>query len=527
MKNILKKLGILVLAIAVLSPFLKLPVKADSSDCEKSVVNYLFMDQKAAGLPWDPYVGDGYRTFTSFLYDYPSSLELAGKTLTINSVSFNDVNTEDELKAFYEIFLDLSSDKEVDESVKNAFGNFKNLTSGSSINFSNQDVEQTFIMHGKWARVDENAQHEDYEQDVENLKKLGSASEFAKLTLQGAFRNSGKTKYIEDDYFKVSFGGASLSQTSRGETYALAGGAYATNAGILDYFDKIIKDVNSGNSYADSFEKDYVWGTDSTGEKYINLSISRTATDNFFDAITFGRKYNDKLYAFSTSSSSITNSYDAYEEWFDVAVPNYDTTNPWDGTNDMDKTGCAIVTGGTAAAPIPNANNNNATTKNCYWIEADEDEITINTSAGNYYHPYVLAVEYSVCSTSTPEPEKLKWTLQYDANTEDTTVTGTPSSQSANVGTEIIISEGPKSDNYKFVKWCKNSDGTGDCYDAGETIKSASATTVTLYAQWAEKGTTDNNDTGIATYLLSFVAVGTIAGGIYLVAKKKNLFKQI
>ena len=154
------------------------------------------------------------------------------------------------------------------------------------------------------------------------------------------------------------------------------------------------------------------------------------------------------------------------------------------------------------------------------------DENTKETSSSeSYYWPVVLNVEYQTCDSTSNE----QWTLSYDGNVNDNSVTNIPSKQDAPIGTDIKVdSKKPSRNGYAFLKWCETENGNGKCYDPGETVVSPeTSTTVTLYAQWGKGGTTDNEKTGVVSYVIGFISVGVVAGSIYFIAKKKNLFKQI
>lgn len=148
------------------------------------------------------------------------------------------------------------------------------------------------------------------------------------------------------------------------------------------------------------------------------------------------------------------------------------------------------------------------------------------TNAIHYYWPYILSVEYEVCSNNESEEQ---WTLAYDYNTDDETVSNKPNSQSAYLGEPIEVSSTvPKRTGYKFLKWCDDEKGKGTCFKAGEEVDSPkTAKTVTLYAQWGSTKEGDPEKTGVISYVIGFISVGVIAGGLYILAKKKNLFRQI
>lgn len=243
--------------------------------------------------------------------------------------------------------------------------------------------------------------------------------------------------------------------------------------------------LETGNLTADYFQKvvddNYnVWG-DSSQTNYIPLSITRTLNlsaneiKDMLNKYVFGEKSGDSWLAFSTKSGEVKDSYSA------------------------------LI----------------ATTRET--VKVNEEDIDFDTSKP-YYWPAVLSVEYEACPLA-----KENWTLEYDGNVDDNSVTNLPNRQTTDLGNDITIdSKKPSRTDYTFTKWCETKEGSGTCYNAGDKIKSPdSAKTITLYAQWGKGGTEDNKKTGVMSYVIGFMSVGVIAGGIYLVAKKKNLFKQI
>ena len=150
-----------------------------------------------------------------------------------------------------------------------------------------------------------------------------------------------------------------------------------------------------------------------------------------------------------------------------------------------------------------------------------------NSSVGSgisYYWPFVLKVSYQVCPTASTE----SWNLFYDYNDPDGTAVNKPANQKALIDEAIIISSTePTKEGYTFKGWCKDNTTCTDSeiYKAGAKIESNKD--VTMYAQWGKTGKSKNEDTGVISYVVSFITTGLIASGIYLISKKKNMFKQI
>ena len=238
------------------------------------------------------------------------------------------------------------------------------------------------------------------------------------------------------------------------------------------------------------------WDNISVSSAYIPLSINRTINYNssvnstLYDFIYGFIDEDDKVYVFTktgkTNINEIDDSYTALKEY--LADPT-----------------------GTASTHI---------VTNSTW---DEDDLDFNTGKA-YYWPVVLTVEYESCTTTG------QWAVGYDDNVDDTSVNNLPSTQKEPLGTNIKVSSTkPSRSGYVFKGWCeKGNDKCSNPYESGDTITSPTTSqTITLLAQWAKEGTEDNKKTGVASYIIGFAAVGIVASGIYLISKKKNLFKQI
>ena len=102
-----------------------------------------------------------------------------------------------------------------------------------------------------------------------------------------------------------------------------------------------------------------------------------------------------------------------------------------------------------------------------------------------------------------------------------------PENVYAKINDEITIAEGPTREGYAFKGWCDDKEGKENCYEVGKKYHFDKAGTLTLYAQWADASEGEQKKTGVISYVISFIAIGIIAGTIYLISRKKNLFKQI
>ena len=486
MKKIMKKIGIFAIIVGILSPFVSLPsVSAATGDCDHYLNQYFFLDETSGGF-WDHYTeDDGYSTFTSFLYTFPSIAE--GQVLNITSVEPYDIYTTSELETAqdkYEALLD--ADDSVLENV-DIYG------TADAYKYSSGDYKEiTQVLHGSWARLEDDelsdAGHNADKEALENDSTL-----FKKYTIQAVLEGNNKSS----SKIGVSFTEGILNTNANGyETI------HNYDSNMKSYFQMLTDGINGVSG--DPIGERYIVTSDmidtlSNNDKYFNIGIRRTIDDDvlYSNNIIFGECGTDgKCYAYSegkgiTSASNITNSYAAWEAF--KADKSEGKAN-WHTNHSL--------------------------------VEVASNVIDFDLSK-KYYWPVILNVEYDVCNTSSTPAQ---WTLTYDDNVDDNTVTNMPDpiSEEANVGTGIKVSSTtPKRNGYTFQKWCTESNGSGNCYKAGDEVPNTTTTKLTLFAQWGKEGTENNPKQGVISYVIGFAAVGIIAGGIYLISKKKNLFKQI
>lgn len=490
MKNSLKKIGIIGLIIAVLSPFIELP-RVNAETCEKHLQNYMFLDvnyfaalDNEGSTFLDQYikVGDtsaafGYQTYTRYPYAFTQN---ANSTIKINWIETNNFTNATNLDSSLTRYWTLSKTETKAYLSTPDYYKIKDLATTtpngiifvedtSHIQANNEYIDNSIIFHGTWSSREMNGTET-------NIKEADIDYDKGKeLSLQYVL-DTDLTK------MKVSFRPGTYNQESG---FAIDGNYTTLNT---QFFQDIV-DGKVKSTY--------------NGEPLVPIAITRyieveseAAKEEFLNNYIYGYIVNQDdgtknvhIFTTNTDATKVSEIEDSY-----TALKN------------------ALKAGSEA--------NYIATKKN--W---EEDVLDFDTTA-KYYWPVVLTVEYSSCEDETVVS---KWTIEYDDNVDDNSVIDTPDSQTENIGTDITVSsKKPTRNGYAFQKWCETSNGSGACYNAGDKVKSPTeSTTVKLYAQWAKEGTEDNKKTGVVSYIIGFIAVGVVAGGIYLISKKKNLFKQI
>lgn len=485
MKNILKKLGVIGLAIAVLAPFIELPkVNAAETNCKKHLQNYMFLDANFFALDSNgktflegyssSTTAGGYLTYTVFPYAFVDNSSTTTKVNWIETNNFGGTTEEvSDLETYWTLAQTKdSSDKvylEIDPTESNSYyASSTNAGSVFIIDSSHKNstyTDNAVIFHGVWASYDSNG-------NIINQSTKVSYEYGEKYSLQKIFASKSDTLKLMSAEIDTA--------TLKAQTSGLKLGS-STKDFNTNYFQSMI---------------DNNWNNISESSAYIPLSITRTinyssGVDSTLNDFIYGFiDEDDKVYVFTetgkTNINEIDDSYTALKEY--LADPT-----------------------GTASTHI---------VTNSTW---DEDDLDFNTGKA-YYWPVVLTVEYESCTTTG------QWAVEYDDNVDDTSVNNLPSTQKESLGTPIKVSSTkPSRSGYVFKGWCeKGNDKCSNPYESGDTITSPTTSqTITLLAQWAKEGTEDNKKTGVASYIIGFAAVGIVAGGIYLISKKKNLFKQI
>ncbi len=451
MKNILKKIGVIGIIIAMLAPFVEMPVaKAATETCtDHTVMQYYFADV-TNGNSWDHYTGNGYATYTIFPFTFPKE---SGKTVKILNTQMLNIETGNTVTSDNGITLaNFWSDVKSLQNTEN-YQISGNEIAGKYISKDKSSYKVVKLLHGMWEReVDGISESHGWKNIPEN------ENVFLSHVVQNVF---------SDSEISLTVSSARYLGTSNKKSF---GAADETN--LADYFQNLVSDNNS----------EYIKETN--GEKAFALRVNRAISETVLNTKHFGFPDSNvsngyRIYSMDASNSQIKNSYTAMTEH----AENEAYTVSRIGDSDID-------------------------------IMASE----------SYYWPAVLNVEYEVC-TNTSE----QWTLKYDGNTDDDSANNIPEKVQKSVTEDAEIdSKTPTRNGYTFKGWNTEKDGSGKTYNAGDEYKSpGKADVIVLYAQWGNASKGEQKPTGVASYIIGFVSVGIVAGGIYLIAKKKNLFKQI
>lgn len=480
MKNILKKLGVLGLLVTIVSPFIN--VNAETTECEPHLQNYLFLDV-AYPYEFEGYLDEGYSTYANFSYMFSTNENSEVKNV---KVSRDYLETASKLNKYWGLYNSVYSYASMNSSNK-YYNQYKGdaMHGTEFVTTANPNyTTNTILLHTEWARYDEDG-------DAIVSKWPGV---YNVATVQEGLGNN--VKAVEN----VLVDGATYNNTRFNDLSSSYKGK------LPDYFTML-----ANKKYSEGM----VWT--SQNDSYVPLKITRRLSDKAFDGLVFGYIQDNKVYVFSKTTTTaqfaeiteddITDSFEAYIAYYELSED-----EKIDPTNNEEAKYVKELTNG------------------------KESDLDFNTSTA-YYWPFVLNVEYDVCpltddggdngDTTTPISY---WMVTYEDNAKgDTSVTNMPSSsEKTKVGTNIKVDDKkPTRDNYTFKGWCEV-DNCSKPYQPGDEIKSPEAsTTVKLLAQWAKVGTEENKKTGVMSYVLGFISVGVVAGGIYLISKKKNLFKQI
>lgn len=467
MKNILKKIGVIGIIIAMLAPFVEMPVaKAATETCsDHTVMQYYFADV-TNGDYWKQYTStNGYTTYTIYPYLFP---EESGKTIKILNTKVLDIETGSTPTSENGMTLEkFWSDVKLLQ--RSDFQKSGDDLSGTYVSKDKSDYRVVKILHGIWGR-DTDGSYESV--NWTNIPE--DRDKFLNHTVQDIFKNNSG----------LTISSARFLGLNKNNAF---GAADETN--LADYFKNLTSSDN--NEYIEEVN----------GKKVFALRVSRKLDVDTLNTKKFG-------YLCATKDSCGEANVNKY----------------------------AIFTDDSADNPIKNSYSALVKAKNLEKIETDDTVARkyVATADGNidvftnesYYWPAVLNVEYEVC-TNTSE----KWTLKYDGNTDDNSATNLPQPDTIKdipVGTgREVDAKIPSRSGHTFKGWNTEKYGTGTWYKAGQEVKSDVADVITLFAQWGDTSKGEQKPTGVASYIIGFISVGIVAGGIYLIAKKKNLFKQV
>ncbi len=460
MKNMLKKIGVIGIIIAMLAPFVEMPVaEAATQTCsDHTVMQYYFADV-TNGDSWKHYTSsNGYTTYTIYPYLFP---EETGKTIKILNTQLLDIDTGSTTSSENGMTLNTFwSDVKLLQ--RSDFQISGDEVSGTYVSKDKSDYKVVKILHGIWGNGKEDGSSY---VSVKWANIPDDEEEFTSHTVQSVFgSDSGIT------VSSARFLGLKSSNAF--------GSADETN--LNDYFKNLTSSDNS----------EYI--EEVNGNKAFALRVNRK-----LDVSTL----NSKNFGYKCESGSCGNT--TYDD-------NYYAIFTQDKSGDTVKNSYSALISSDRETKI---------------VAADDDsiEVDINT-VESYYWPAVLNVEYEVC-TNTSET----WTLKYDGNTSDDSANNIPEKVQKSVGEDVEIdSKTPTRSGYTFKGWNTEKDGSGKTYNAGDKYESPdSSDVIVLYAQWGDTSKGNQEKTGVASYIIGFISVGIVASGIYLIAKKKNLFKQI
>ena len=562
MKKNIKRIGIIATAIAILLPFMKLPkVNATDEDCTHHLQSWFFLDASRMYVNNDGgffernynkynsvYKPQGYTTFTNFLYAFPEVGD--DKYIKINNTITVDFTEEDTLLNFSTNLTQFWEEIRMVNNESNGSYYYKTSKVGAilpttsrywSSNLNSRYTDQQLLVHGVWTRFNEYGVEHD---------NLGTGSNLPTVT-------DGKNHTLQNIIQPAHLSALKFDTQILGATYNGEGiGFRSTSTGLAgDEFSNFINAVVNENKY--------IYVNPATNDKQIAVEISRQVSA---DSLSLNDSSNNKTlvnnniksvlrnYIFGIYNSDDNNTYifttkepanitnrsvitgteteNGYYAYLEAGKELTTIRNDTTVTDELIRKG--LITNylqGGCMGPTSGKEGNNH--RHCVRL-SDITSATGITGADFYdnvvyYWPTVLNIDYSVCSKTEETPATGKWQLAYDLNVSDNSATNRPDAQEATLGNSLYVSETvPTRKGYAFKNWCTDREGKATCYNSKGEVKSPDTSqTITLFAQWGEAGTTDQKKTGVISYVIAFVATGAIAGAIYIVTKRKNLFKQI
>ena len=463
MKNILKKIGVIGIIIAMLAPFVEMPVaKAATETCtDHTVMQYYFADV-TNGDSWDHYTGTGYATYTIFPFTFPKE---SGKTVKILNTQMLNIETGNTV----------TSDNGI--TLANFWSDVKSLQNTENYQISGNEIAGKYITKDKSSYKVVKLLHGMWEREVNGISEAHRWDNIPED--ENVFLNHTVQNVFSDSEISLAVSSAKYIGTGNKNSF---GAADETN--LADYFQNLVSNNNS----------EYIKETN--GEKAFALRVNRAISENVLNTKHFGYQceYENSCGAANQGKYAI-----------------YTTDDNSDNDAKTIKNSFTAMNSNSSSAASPRK------------YESTGNNINIMASE-NYYWPAVLNVEYEVC-TNTSE----QWTLKYDGNTDDNSANNIPEKVQKSVTEDAVIdSKTPTRNGYTFKGWNTEKDGSGKTYNAGDKYETPGKADVrVLYAQWGNASKGEQKPTGVASYIIGFISVGIVAGGIYLIAKKKNLFKQI
>lgn len=146
-----------------------------------------------------------------------------------------------------------------------------------------------------------------------------------------------------------------------------------------------------------------------------------------------------------------------------------------------------------------------------------------NVARDSYLQPALYYIQYCEKAEEELPTDPETFVVRYDANGGKN---APATSATTNVGTCVnISSDKPTRSGYEFLGWSRDAKATAadDTYAAGKCYKGTDGS-ITLYAVW--KGV-ENPGTGVASQILSYIAIIGLGIGGLLLMRKKGLFRQM
>ena len=263
MKNILKKIGVFGIIIAMIIPFVELPiVNAEGENCSIHLQNYLFLDVDSVG-----YYEDGYSTYANFAYTFPRN----NGNITILDVKGNLVTSDKQLATYdglYSLAMSANTSGYYSKgSTKDAEG--KIFVSGSSYDFA----DATTLIHASWGKYDENGKE----------LTISEWNNYATDLNKGIFQNEIVLLGESISSNNVKIGGAELTAGSSGNVFKDLSKYPSTSTynELKKYFQDLVDDDTTSSiqlKITRSFDFDDIKFGYQTGDGVYSLNLARELT---------------------------------------------------------------------------------------------------------------------------------------------------------------------------------------------------------------------------------------------------------